>query len=365
MKLKGVARSRSYIRILLLLLVLTTACTSLTPQAPSEPAIEPLDDWLEIYFTDPESPNASDFENGPDWALAAAIDAARLSVDVAIYSFNLWSIRDALLDANARGVVVRVVAESENLDGREFQALIDAGIPVLGDRREGLMHNKFVIIDRTEVWTGSMNFTLSSAYKDRNNLLLLRSSEIAEDYQVEFNEMFQEDLFGTDDLALTPNPVVQIGDSVVEIYFSPDDNVQNRLLELLESAEESIYFLAYSFTADPLGEAIRSRAAAGVTVAGVLENDQVSSNSGTEYDPFQQAGLDVRLDTDDSTMHNKIIIIDEHIVVTGSYNFSSNAEEINDENVVIIFNREAAAVFLEEFWRIFTQALQPQDISEG
>jgi phosphatidylserine/phosphatidylglycerophosphate/cardiolipin synthase-like enzyme len=196
-------------------------------------------------------------------------------------------------------------------------------------------------------------------------LLHLRSSEIAEDYQVEFNEMFQEDLFGTDDLALTPNTVVQIGDSVVEIYFSPDDNVQNRLLELLESAEESIYFLAYSFTADPLGEAIRSRAAAGVTVAGVMENDQVRSNSGTEYDPFQQAGLDVRLDTDDSTQHNKIIIIDEHIVVTGSYNFSSNAEEINDENVVIIINRGAAAVYLEEFWRIFTQALQPQDISEG
>ena len=63
----------------------------------------------------------------------------------------------ALVKAHRRGVDVRLVMESDNLDSHDPQALKDAGVPVLGDRREGLMHNKFIVIDRTEVWTGSMN----------------------------------------------------------------------------------------------------------------------------------------------------------------------------------------------------------------
>jgi phosphatidylserine/phosphatidylglycerophosphate/cardiolipin synthase-like enzyme len=354
--------ARSQPVIILLVLTIMTACIPDTTQVPTpetsttEPVAEPVDGWLDIYFTDPSAPHALDYEGGPDEALAAAIDAARLSVDVAVYNLDLWSVRNALLDAHARGVVVRVVAESDNLDGDEFQDLIEAGIEVLGDRREGLMHNKFVIIDRFEVWTGSMNFTTNGAYEDNNNLLHIRSSEIAEDYLVEFNEMFVDYLFGPDIRAVTPNPVVTVDGTLVEVFFSPDDGVQAHLVELLGSAQESIYFLAYSFTADPLGEAIRSRAAAGVTVAGVMEAEQVASNTGTEYDPFLQSGLDVLQDANEGLMHHKVIIIDERIVVTGSYNFSSSAEERNDENLLIIHSPEATRIFMDEFWRVYGRA---------
>jgi phosphatidylserine/phosphatidylglycerophosphate/cardiolipin synthase-like enzyme len=321
------------------------------------PIVHSAGEGLDIYFTDPSAPHAAEFVGGPDEALAAAIDAARLTVDVAVYNLNLWSIRDALLDAHARGVTVRVVTDSDNLDGREFQDLMDAGIPVIGDRQEGLMHNKFVIIDRYEVWTGSMNFTTNGAYEDNNNLLHIRSRDLAEDYLVEFEEMFSQDMFGPYTLPLTPNPVVSVGDAVVEVYFSPDDHVQERLVGLLDSAQESIYFLAYSFTANPLGDAIRRRAAAGVTVAGVMEAEQVSSNPGTEYDAFLQAGLNVLLDGNDGLMHHKVMIIDESIVVTGSYNFSSSAEERNDENLLVIHDQDAARAFMEEFWRVYNRAL--------
>jgi phosphatidylserine/phosphatidylglycerophosphate/cardiolipin synthase-like enzyme len=62
-----------------------------------------------------------------------------------------------LIDAHRRGVTVRLVTESDYIDVPEIQELREAGIPVLGDRREGRMHNKFVVIDRQEVWTGSLN----------------------------------------------------------------------------------------------------------------------------------------------------------------------------------------------------------------
>ena len=74
-----------------------------------------------------------------------------------MHSLDLWSLRDALLAAHRRGIAVRVVIESEGLDSAEVQELQENGIQVVDDRHEGLMHNKFAVIDRLEVWSGSMN----------------------------------------------------------------------------------------------------------------------------------------------------------------------------------------------------------------
>jgi phosphatidylserine/phosphatidylglycerophosphate/cardiolipin synthase-like enzyme len=314
--------------------------------------------WADIYFTDPTSPLASQETGGPDDPLVASLDAARLAVDVAVYSLNLRSVRDALIRARERGVQVRVVMESDNMDGSAPQALIEAGIPVVGDRREGLMHDKFVVIDRSEVWTGSMNFTYSGTYEDNNQFLLFRSKKMAEDYTKEFEEMFLDDKFGPDTVPETPNPVVTIDDTRIEVYFSPDDGVAERVLELLNSAEESIYFMAYSFTTDAFGDAVIRQAENGLTVEGVMEAEQVKSNVGTEYDRFKQAGLDVLLDGNKGQMHHKVIIIDQKIVITGSYNFSQSAETRNDENLIVIYNEQVADLYLQEFQRVYQQAQQ-------
>ncbi len=314
--------------------------------------------WFELYFTDPTNPLGKQIAGGPDGPLVDGIDAARVSVDMAAYSLSLSSVRNALIRAYKRGLQVRVVMESDNMDRTAPQALKDAGIPMLGDRRQGLMHDKFIVIDRSEVWMGSMNFTDSGTYKDNNNLMHIRSTKIAEDYTTEFNEMFVGDKFGSNVVAATPNPRVTLDGTPVEIYFSPDDHVQSAILPLLQNAQSSIYFMAYSFTADPLGKAIRQRAAAGVKVSGVMETDQVKSNIGTEYDPFKVAGLDVHLDGNPGLMHHKVMVIDGEIVVVGSYNFTASAETTNDENVLIIYNSEIAAQFLQEFQRVYTIAQQ-------
>ena len=312
--------------------------------------------WLQIYFTDPTALHARDYEGGPDEILAAAIDQARLSVDVAAYSLNLWSIEDALIAAHRRGVVVRIVMESDNMGNQEVQAIKDAGITVVGDQHEGLMHNKFIVIDRSEVWTGSMNFTTYGTYEDNNNLIRIRSTQVAEDYTNVFNEMFEANHFGPDARAASPNSSLTIDGTPVEIYFSPEDGIAAHILTLLQSAQESIYFMAYSFTSNDIGNAIRQRAADGLTVSGVMDNDQINSSQGTEYDVFMQVGLNVRRDGNAGLMHHKVIIIDRKIVITGSYNFSNSAETSNDENVVIIHNAEVAAQYLAEFQRVYDQA---------
>ncbi len=376
-------RSRALTFALVLLLLLTPACNA-RPAADAPPpaavtsAAAPADatssdvtltpiemrigygaqsDWLDVYFTDPFSPYANAREGGPDLYLVRAIDDARQSVDVAIYSLNLWSIRDALLRAYKRGVLVRMVLDEKEINEDAPRRLRAAGIPIVPDTGPGLMHNKFVVIDRSEVWLGSANFTMGSMYYGNNNLLRIRSQELAQNYTSEFEEMFLDGFFGPDIIRNTPHPRLTINGVNIEVYFSPDDQPADRIVELLYCAQQSIYFLAFSFTSDELSTALQDRFDAGVNVRGVMETDPVRTNEGTEYDLFRQLGMIVRLDGNNpGDMHHKVIIIDERIVITGSYNFSRSAEERNDENVLIIFSPQVARVFLEEFQRVFERA---------
>lgn len=339
------------------------ACTAptITPLAPVPTTTEIIESTaqIEVFFSAPDDSAAGSYRGGPDESLAQAIREAQFSVDAAIYHLNLWSIRDALLAAHNAGVQVRVVTESDNLDEVEIQDLLDAGIEVLGDRRESLMHNKFVVIDGLEVWTGSMNFTVNGAYRNDNNLIHIRSSQLAENFTTEFEEMFVQDMFGDDVIARTPSPSLIIAGTSIETYFSPDDGTAAQIIAALQNAEESIYFLAFSFTSDPIAEALMERAAAGVEVAGVFEESQYQSNTGGEFDRLTAARLDVRLDGNAQNMHHKVFIIDGEIVITGSYNFSRSAEERNDENTLIIHNPVVAAQFQAEFERVFEKANQP------
>jgi phosphatidylserine/phosphatidylglycerophosphate/cardiolipin synthase-like enzyme len=341
--------------IQLLLLLALTACVGvpLPPTQDSPRTTRPSGPWYEVYFT---TPGGKSLRGGPDAKLAAAIDDAKLTVDVAVLELDLWSIRDALLHAQQRGLQVRVVMESEYLDAAEVQDLLEAGIPVLGDRREGLMHNKFVVIDRQEVWTGSDNFTVSDTYKNNNNLIRIRSQALAEDYTAEFEEMFKDDQFGPGSPANTPNPTVSVEGTRIDVCFAPDDGCAARLVQALQSAKTSIDFMAFSFTSDDIAAAVLSRARQGVPVRGVMEASQVNSNAGTEFEKFLAARLDVRKDANPRNMHNKVFIIDGKIVVTGSYNFTYYGDTRNDENMLIIYNPDIAALYLAEFEKIYSSA---------
>jgi len=349
-----------------LLLLAILAC-QISPGAnpiPVQPSLQPTStgpdtsgDWYEIFFTDPTSPSSSSYRNGPDRDLADAILRARVSVDVAVLQLNLWSIRDALLDVHRRGATVRIVTDNQYVDEKEVQQLIDSGIPVVQDGSEGLMHNKFVVIDRTDVWTGSMNFTVSEAYRNNNTLIHIRSTELAQNYTAEFEEMFLQGKFGPGSPSNTPFPMINIGDVAIQSCFSPDDKCMDLLVRVISKAQKNIFFLAYSFTSDPLAKALIERSSHGVVVKGVMESSQAISNIGGDYGLLLSAGLDVRLDGNPNQMHEKVMIIDERSVAVGSFNFSNSAVTRNDENLLIIDSPQIAAIYLAHFQEIYQQAI--------
>ena len=331
------------------------------PNSSIHESAAPQTDWYQVYFTDPDAAYAGTLRGGPDEALAEAIRQARLSVDVAMDSLDLWSVRNALIAAHRKGVEVRVVVESDNLDSEEVQELLEAGIPLEDDLSTGLMHNKFVIIDRLEVWSGSMNFTINGAYRSDNNLIQIRSAKLAQNYLVELEEMFLDHQFGSASPANTPNPILTVDGTELEVYFSPDDDTIQRLIELVQDAQDEILFMAFSFTDDDLAQAILDRVEEGVVVAGVFDKSQALSNTGGEYTHLLENGIAVRLDGNRYGMHHKVIIIDESIVVTGSYNFSNNAKTRNDENTLIIHDPEMAEFYREEFARVWGIAQESQE----
>ncbi|MEN8240441.1 MAG: phospholipase D-like domain-containing protein [Chloroflexota bacterium] len=334
------------------LLILSLACSQ--TGIPTQPSAS-SSDWYTLYFSDPGGPHSDSQRGGPDAALAEAIDQAQLSIDLAIYDLNLWSIRDALLDAHQRGITVRIVTESDNLDRPEMQALQSAGIRILGDRHQSLMHNKFIVIDGYEVWTGSMNLTLNGAYHNNNTLIQINSTRLAENYTVEFEEMFIDDMFSSFSSIDTPHPVLTLEGTQIESFFAPDDSPQSRIAELINNAQHSVHILAFAFTADPISQAVNAAHQRGLEVSGVIETGQ-ADNSGSDFQSLVDAGVDFQLDGNYRKMHHKVIIIDGQIVIFGSYNFSRSAEERNDENLLIIHSAVLAAQFEAEFDLVYQNA---------
>ena len=70
-------------------------------------------------------------------------------------------------------------------------------------------------------------------------------------------------------------------------------------------------------------------------------------------------------DGNPGVMHHKVILIDDDIVVTGSFNFSANADDSNDENVVVLRNKDIAALYLQEFERRWAEAEEPDAADLG
>lgn len=316
-------------------------------------------DYYDLYFTSPRIPDDDVRSGGLDEVLAAAIDGAQTSVDIAAFEFELDSMADALIAAQQRGVRVRMVDDDEQTEDSEpMERVRDAGIPVVDDERSAFMHNKFIVIDGREVWAGSMNFTPNGVYRNNNNLIRITSPELATNYTTEFEEMFNQASFGPTSPVNTPNQRITVNGVRIENYFSPEDGVMDRIRAQTARAESSIHFMAFSYTDFSLAEVMMDRGANGVEVRGIFEvrgaNTQFS-----ECNTLLDAGLDVRLDGNPATFHHKVIIVDSSVVITGSFNYSDNATNSNDENLLIIHDPAVASEYEAEFNARWVEAQLP------
>lgn len=315
--------------------------------------------------------------SGPTQAVTAMeqvlldhINAASSSIDLAIYGFDRASIRDALLAARARGVTVRVTADDDAYQNASYAphyaALKAAGIPIVIDARSSIMHNKFIIIDGQVVWTGSTNLTDTCFSYNHNNSLVFTSTLMVEVFNLEFEEMFTQRLFGT---RKTDNTLHEIDYNgiPVEIYFSPSDRALAEVIAEVNTATESISFSVFYFTDSALRDALIARKQAGVEVRGVWDR-LGASNAYSQDEALCQAGIPIKIEDFGGKMHNKYLVIDVQgaapKVITGSMNWTNAGDRANDENTVILHNPATAQAFQADFQQLY-DALGPWTLCPG
>ena len=311
--------------------------------------------WWAVLFSPGKRGNEANGQYILD-KLVGYIDAAQTSIHLAVFETDQTLVAEALVRAYERDVDVRWITDDEHgidADGEpgrgQFALMEDAGIALRDDLRSALMHNKFVIIDGHIVWTGSMNLTANDIFRNNNNIVVIESPEVAAVFEAEFAEMWAGQ-FGPRSPSQPGQDVFDRNQRPFIVRFAPEDDPMAALVEIAGLAERSIRFMAFSFTHDELGAAMRERAAAGVDVRGIFETFG-SKTIYSEMTPLYCAGIDVRQDGNPGMFHHKVIIIDETVVVTGSLNFSNNAAESNDENILMLADAGIAGLYLEEFER--------------
>ncbi|MEP6895635.1 MAG: phospholipase D-like domain-containing protein [Chloroflexota bacterium] len=342
--------------------VATVSSTSTVTEAPNEPPVVSTSSasWWEVYFTYPLTINdPNNISDSIEQKLIDHINAAQTSIHIASFEFDLTPVAEALIAAHNRGVDVRWVTDNEfglgadsDPGNGQFAMLQNAGIEVRADNRTALMHNKFWIFDGQILWTGSTNITKNGIFVQDNNTIVFRSVKLAQIYENEFQEMW-DGKFGPKSPSQLPDQSIVLNGTPIQVVFTSEDHaLETTIIPLVSTATTSIRFLAFSFTDYPLAKAMIDRAQQGVDVAGVMDKTQ-SGGTGAELKTLYCAGVPVRQDGNPQFMHNKIIIIDSRYVITGSLNFSTSAEESNDENVIIIDNPDIAKLYIEDFDRVW------------
>ncbi len=341
---------------------------------------------LEIYFnrsvdTSLAWPAGNAARGGSDFSAITLqeLNAAKSSIDMAMYSLNTPRVVNALVAARARGVKVRVIAHVENLSDstNRFGDLAQAGIPIITNPKaapgeiQPLMHDKFFVIDARSaaphdahpvVITGSWNATQQQTYLDANNLVIVRDSAVAHAYLVEFQEMWGSAADTPDTVAArfgrakrnnTEHFFTLADGSRLELRFSPTDSTSRAINGHLAACGSSILTANLTFTYALFARTLRDRAANGVNVRSIIDNvDDAGSQFGF-LGTFAEA-YDWQLD---GLLHHKYAVLDAlpfghgsgARVITGSHNWTSSAETRNDENMIAITDSLAANQYLQEF----------------
>ena len=307
--------------------------------------------------------------------LLGLIQGATSSIDFAIYGLRAQSdILNALVAAQARGVVVRGVVDSENSsctafaypDTATLKSALGAGNVVCdtGGGYSYIMHNKFFVIDGAKVWTGSTNVSDTETGGEYNSdvAATISSFRLADIYTSEFNEMFGG-LFHhrkTDNTAhVLDASQFSDGSTVVKSYFSPTDNARdNAVIPLINAATQTLDIAMFFFTSSEVGAAVLAAKSRGVSVRVIIDAGG-AANRYSQTGSLCSAGIPLKWENWGGKSHSKWAVADSAdaanaAVVFGSMNWTGSGNTDNDENTLFVKNAGFAAGFQTEFNREWT-----------
>lgn len=341
---------------------------------------------IDLYFTSPPTDPQLDDK------LVSLINNQVTSetLDVCFYGFNRDVVITALENAIARGVHIRFIGNidgSTNLSAKagsyyegyyRIADALDKKFPISGKKRvnfpddngfedfrlvnsSAIMHNKFVLLKDSSgsryLYTGSTNCTDTGFERNNNNSLIIRDDAIVAVYRQQFEYLLG--LSGSNQIN-TVNHLV-IDNIPVDVLFAPNildgQRVMDHLMNVVSLADSSLHFMIFSFPHVGLNNLILSKFDSGLDVKGIFDESQLN-NSQEEF--LAQRGVPCKIDGNNyvennhgGKLHHKVMIIDsgqnDAVVVTGSFNWSDNANLNNNENLLFIHSKEIAQQYENEW----------------
>lgn len=335
---------------------------------------------VKIMFTDPGKNRGDESNTQIEEFIVSLILSAEDRIDIALYQISLDSVVNALEVAASRGVRVRIVGDEGEAFSYGYYKLRSKGLEIRSGNKAGLQHNKFIIVDKKKLFTGTGNFTETGIYHNNNTFLYIEDELLSRYYHKEFDKMFAG-FFGRDKIPFytEESRIFSINGARYEVYFSPaeGDRAVSALADLIFSARKSIHYMIFAFTHDELASSLLYASSKNnIPVYGIHDAGFLYS-TGSEASRIFSAGfrdktqaypngpfirvdgnenyLDPSSDSHGGKMHAKVLLIDagtEHAALAiGSFNWSDNAVYKNDENLMIIRDPRLVDMVLKQFER--------------
>jgi phosphatidylserine/phosphatidylglycerophosphate/cardiolipin synthase-like enzyme len=308
------------------------------------------------------------------------IAEAKDSLDIAVQEVDSEPIAQAIIDARWRGVGVRAFLEQDYLlsskfpSGRRrgdeddattrrraqweelrkpperktnrdiFAALLRCNVDVKADYNPAIFHQKFCIRDyrgkatRTSaLLTGSANWTETDCHRNLNHLLVFHNPKVCAEYQREFDEI-RDGSFGRRQHGAVPR-AFNLGGVPVKVLFAPDHTPELEIVKQMLKAEQRLDFAIFTFGGSSgIDDAMIMLRAAKRRLQGALDPKQ-GRQSWAATPWLHEAGIKVSFPKEEAgfgKLHHKLMVIDDAVVLAGSFNYTSDANEYNDENIFVI-----------------------------
>lgn len=289
--------------------------------------------------------------------------SAKSLIDCAFFDLNLQNLSEVLRTESLKKVNVSIMIDDFYKNNKNLKLFKNSTIFLMNDENrktkyDNFMHDKFCIIDNKTVITGSANPTFRGFYKNNNNILEISSKLLAKDYLNEFNQMEKGNFgYNKKNILEYENLSLNLNNNKYKIfvYFCPENNCIKHILFFLNKAKSSVYFASFILTDKQITDKLINLSKNGIIIKGIVEKRNFLSKYST-VDYLLKNNISVFRDGNKYTMHNKYFIIDNKYVITGSMNPTISGARYNDENIIIIRNKNITTKFLNNFFILLNQS---------
>ena len=238
--------------------------------------------------------------------------------------------------------------DTELAENRRILAgLLRSDVQVRGDFNPKIFHQKFILRDyrgksssTSALLTGSTNFTVTDTHRNLNHVIVFRNAYVCRQYEIEF-EQLRQGRFGRGLHGDVPR-VYDLEGVPVKVLFAPDHTPELEIMKQMLTGTSEIYFAIFTFAGSSgIDDALLALARGGVEIKGVLDPGQARQQwAAPRWLVHPNIELYIPGRTGDFAalrkVHHKLMVIDEQVVVAGSFNYTQPANDFNDENIFVI-----------------------------